>query len=323
MNDDELVRRFLLRELTEDETERVEERLLREDELFDLCEAVEADLLEAAARGELAPAERDRILERLASSPQGRARLALARDLAAFADGKMILPAPLPFPRPDVLTMRPAFRWALAAGLAAILLGGIGGGIWSFLANNGPGDRSDLATKVPPSEQGHRPGQDRTNPGPDLVPVDPDNEATDPGVATPPPDQSQDQVPLETDEPPARDPLIVELSLLAALRSGEGPEAIEKIEEIEIPSGRDVELHVPHVVTVAGFDSYDAVVKRGDEKFFRFEPRLVRQVDNDLVLDLPASTLPVGRYKVEVYGNSAGETPELLVEQELEVSGGG
>lgn len=319
MRDDELLRRFLLGELKEDDAERVEARLLEEDELFDLCEAVEADLLQAVARGELAPAERDRVLKRLASSPQGRSRLALARGLTAFADGKRSpesLPAPLPYRRPAAFTMRPAVRWAIAAGLAAILLGGIGGGIWSFLAKSGTGDQGHLAMQVPPREQDPRPGQRRTIPRPHRVPAAPNSGQTDPGGAIPPRPTHEDPGPNQTEpEPPARAPLVFELSLLT-LRSGEDPEELEKI---RIPSGRDVELHVLDV-TIGGYDSYDAVVRRGEEEPFRLNPTLV---EDDLVLDLPASALPAGRYELEVYGNPAEGTPELLVERELEISGGG
>ena len=65
----------------EEEADRLEQRLLAEDELFELAEAVEADLLAAADRGELTPAERERVQQRLAASPRGRERLALARVL--------------------------------------------------------------------------------------------------------------------------------------------------------------------------------------------------------------------------------------------------
>src|ERR1700710_2428723 len=83
--DDELLRGYLLGELPEEEAERLERRLLAEDDLFELSEALEADLLAACARGELDATERERVLRRLASSPSGRERLALARALNAPA----------------------------------------------------------------------------------------------------------------------------------------------------------------------------------------------------------------------------------------------
>ena len=117
--DDELLRSYLLGALPEQEADRLEQRLLAEDELFELSEAVEADLLAACARGELAPAERERVQQRLASSPRGRERLALAHALNTLAGSPGRAAAPvLPFPR---AAMPNAFRWAaLAAALLAV-----------------------------------------------------------------------------------------------------------------------------------------------------------------------------------------------------------
>src|SRR4051794_40681084 len=119
--DDELLRSYLLGELGEDETDGVERRLLAEDELFELSEAIEADLLAACAGDRLDPAERERIRQRLASSPRGRERLALARSLSTLADGAAAAPV-LPFARrAPAAAPRSATRWtALAAGLLAV-----------------------------------------------------------------------------------------------------------------------------------------------------------------------------------------------------------
>ncbi|HYO12990.1 MAG TPA: hypothetical protein VE685_07345 [Thermoanaerobaculia bacterium] len=313
MRDDELVRRFLLGELKEDDAERVEARLLEEDELFDLCEAVEADLLEAVARGELAPAERDRVLKRLASSPQGRARLALARGLAAFADGKLSsgpLPAPLPFRRRGALTARPVVRRAaLAAGLLALLAG-----IWAvFHETIAPGDGETRIVEQPaPEPPSHRnPTADlRPRPAPPVI-------APVPEPTPPPQDQDVEERELEVPTRVASKPEVFSLSLLT-LRSGGEPE------EIQIPSGKEhIQFHVN--VTITDFDSYDAVVSRGDEKIFSKSRLKPTSIDDELVLilDLPASALPAGKYEMKVYGNSAEGTPELLLERELEVSGGG
>jgi len=117
--DDQLLRSYLLGELPEEEADRLERRLLAEDELFELSEAVEADLLAACARGELAPAERERVQQRLASSPRGRERLALAHALNTLAGSSEPAAAPvLPFSRRAATPS--AFRWAaLAAALLA------------------------------------------------------------------------------------------------------------------------------------------------------------------------------------------------------------
>jgi hypothetical protein len=122
--DDMLLRSYLLGELREEEADRLEQRLLEEDELFEHAEAMEADLLAAADRDELAPAERERVLRRLASSPQGRERLALARSLNAMA--AEVVPVVVPFRR---RVPPPAIHWA---ALAASLLMLIGLGLSAF-----------------------------------------------------------------------------------------------------------------------------------------------------------------------------------------------
>jgi hypothetical protein len=314
MQDHKLVRRFLLGELNEQQAERVEKRLLEEDELYDLCEAVEAELLEEAARGRLAPAERDRVLKRLASSPQGRARLALAKDLAAIADSTAAAQAPLPFRRRPALMEQPAFRWALAAGLA-LVIGGIGGGIWNLVQDDEPGDQGQMAAAPPGEVILPRPVPPQPITNPDEGPGG-QEEATPP--IRPRPDHIGDEI---EPEPPVRvqvEPVLVELSLLT-LRGGEE----EEPKQIEIPSGKEhIEFHVN--VTIADFASYDAVVSRGEEEIVRksIEPT-PRNDELFLVLDVPASDLPAGRYEVKVYGKPAEGDPELLMEQELEVSVGG
>src|SRR5215211_3520558 len=91
MKDDEILRRYLLGGLEEEQADDLERRLLEDGELFELAEAVEGDLLAAAARGDLPPAERGHVLRRLAASPEGRTRLALARGLTSL--GRARVPA--------------------------------------------------------------------------------------------------------------------------------------------------------------------------------------------------------------------------------------
>ena len=115
--DDELLRSYLLGKLPEEKADALERRLLAEDDLFELSEAMEADLLAEYAQGGLASEEREHVRRRLASSPQGRERLALARSLdrVASEDAKA---AVLPFRGAPF--RRPALRWtALAAGIVA------------------------------------------------------------------------------------------------------------------------------------------------------------------------------------------------------------
>lgn len=127
LDDDVLLRRYLLGELGEEERGTTEERLLADDDFFELAEAVEGDLLAAFARQELGSEERRRMIRRLASSRTGHARLALAQALNHFGDAPESVTQtmrsftePLPFRRPEPLWFRPAMvRFATLAASAA------------------------------------------------------------------------------------------------------------------------------------------------------------------------------------------------------------
>src|SRR5215210_834857 len=118
---DDLLRRYLLGELSEEEANRLEARLIQDGELFESVEALEADLLDEAAHGRLPPEERQRIVRRLASTPQGRLRLAVVRDLGRIAEGGRVLPGP--WGRVDL--SRPSVRALAAAAMLVIAVGSV------------------------------------------------------------------------------------------------------------------------------------------------------------------------------------------------------
>ena len=127
--DHEPLRSYLLGRLPDPDADLLERRLLEEDDLFEQCEALETDLLAAADRGELAPEERGRVLRRLAYSPQGRERFALARALNTAADEHFVA---VPRERTVVSFRRPAparrttlWRTAVAAAAALIVAVGV------------------------------------------------------------------------------------------------------------------------------------------------------------------------------------------------------
>src|SRR5436305_5439257 len=129
-SDYEDLRRYLLGQQPEEEADRLERRLLLDEDLFELAEAAEADLLDECARGELAPTLCEPLTRRLAASPGGRVRLARARGLAAALAAGPAIPAiatrPTPPPVPPFwhpgFLARPAVRFALAAGLAGLIV---------------------------------------------------------------------------------------------------------------------------------------------------------------------------------------------------------
>jgi hypothetical protein len=278
--DDELLRSYLLGELPDEEEDRLERRLLAEDELFELSEAIEAELLAASARGELAPAERERVQQRLASSPRGRERLALARSLNTLADAKAPAAAVVPFPRRA--PARSPFRWAaLAAGLLAAA-----GLSWYALERPHGGESAAWIA------------QERAAPA-------------SPRIQAPPPK------PQGT--PPATRPEPVKAVFQLALMSLRGAEAAEKLRirsgtdvvELQIGVEGMEDLKSFHL-TVRNRKAETVWDAAG------LTPRQLDGV-RTLVIDLPADRLPVGTYEIRARGLVPGGEPEDLSPLEIEV----
>lgn len=146
MEDPEILRSYLLGTLPEEDADEIERRLLADDAFFELAEAVEGDLLAALAQdtqdsqGALTPEERKTVLARLAASPRGRERLALAEGLTGLASQPKKL---IPFPAP---AKRPAFRFAALGTIAAGLLA-VCGGVWLSLHGTLPGGGAALEAR--------------------------------------------------------------------------------------------------------------------------------------------------------------------------------
>jgi hypothetical protein len=83
------IRQYLLGNLTGDEQEKIEERLMVEDDLFEELEISKSELIEEYRAGELNRKEKQWLEEHYLSSPEGRER----RAFTAAMDG-LALPSP-------------------------------------------------------------------------------------------------------------------------------------------------------------------------------------------------------------------------------------
>jgi hypothetical protein len=278
--DDELLRSYLLGQLPEDEADRLERRLLAEDELFELSEAVEADLLADYAQGGLAPAERERVQQRLASSPQGRERLMLARSLSKLA-GRDPREAVLPFTARAVAPRRPALRWAaLAAGL--VLTAGLA---WHVV-----------------EQQDHRESHEK--PAPPIGDVSRGHEVT--------------KAPQQQKAPPPA-PAPVKAVFQLALTSLRGVEAAEKLRVPAGTGTVELQISVEEMSDLKSFrltlrDRKARTVK----EWAGLKPRSLKGV-RTLVVEIPAELLPAGRYDIQAQGLAPGSEPEDLSPLEVEV----
>jgi hypothetical protein len=303
--DDQLLRSYLLGELPEGETERLESRLLEDDELFLLGEAIEADLLAAVDRGELAAAEKERVLHRLAASAAGREGLALARSLNAAADRLAAVKSnviPISSRRAAV---PPRYRTRWAALAAAVLLAVIGAWLAvQTMEQRGPVTQATNDVSAPAGRA--RPAAPR-GPAAPAAPVLEESPAGPDRVA-----RQDEPVSPPRNEPPAP-PKIYPFSL--SLMTLRGAEVLE--EPLRIPAGTDIVEIRLDLEGLENVESFDAAV-RNEEGGTVWEenglkPRRLEE-GTTLVLEVPAQRLPPGRYEVTV---TAGT--ERLPGKELEV----
>src|SRR5205085_12009129 len=97
--DEKTIRQYLLGELDEAEMVRFEERLMTDDELFEMLRVVEDELIDEAAARELSAEEQGRFDRNFLATPDRRARLGLSRDLHDYARRVATVTRPLRSPR--------------------------------------------------------------------------------------------------------------------------------------------------------------------------------------------------------------------------------
>lgn len=90
--DEKTIRQYLLGELAEAEMSVFEERLMTDDELFEMLRVIEDELIDEAAANELSSEERARFDGHFLTTPDRRARLELSR---ALYDRTRLVPVPV------------------------------------------------------------------------------------------------------------------------------------------------------------------------------------------------------------------------------------
>ncbi|HSS52395.1 MAG TPA: hypothetical protein VLX28_25920 [Thermoanaerobaculia bacterium] len=275
LQDDELLRSYLLGKLPDEDADRLERRLLADDDLFDLAEAVELDLLAAVDRGAFSSAEREQILHKLAASPRGRERLAFARSLNALATESRKVKS---FVRPAPAFTPPAIRWiALAASL--VILAGLG---W-FALEQGPQASKAISQLGGPTPavmpQLHAPGAPPVGPPP----------------ATPIPTKT----PRPISEHPAAQKVPTAVLTLSFLTS-RGAEERQRLELA--PNIHKVEIQID-ADGLEDAKSFDLVVRNQDHGTVLEKKGLAigsLSWGRGLVLDVAAQRLPAGRYEIAI-----------------------
>src|ERR1043165_6819285 len=93
--DEKTIRQYLLGDMGGAEMSSFEERMMTDDDLFEMLLAVEDDLIDERAADELSPEERARFDSYFLATPERRERLELARALHEYAN------QPNPIENPD------------------------------------------------------------------------------------------------------------------------------------------------------------------------------------------------------------------------------
>src|SRR5262245_490895 len=83
--DDSTLQRFVVGEVSDEEREQIEALLLEDDDLFERCEAIEAEVLAKHAAGELVAHERERVTVLTLASPEIGLRRELLGHLLSLA----------------------------------------------------------------------------------------------------------------------------------------------------------------------------------------------------------------------------------------------
>jgi len=312
------LRSYLLGDLNEGEADEVECRLLADDALFELAQALEGDLLAACAHGSLSPEEQQKVLHRLAASPRGKHRLAVAEGLTALAQGATATQAMrkavvVPFLRRPPLTQTPAFRFAaMAAVLCLVMAGALRLAVLTahpgaaIVARNQATEALRHAIPPQPPPAGH-PVQPQVAATPVTPPSTPRTEERTI-------EEHKEAAPQPHRQAPA--PLVFQLAL-ATLRSAGLERSV-----LTIPQGTEqVEIQLP-LNEGEPYTSYYAALLNADTEadVWQGKPAAVGASRGPmLVVSLPAAKLQPGRYRLELSGSAEGSEPELVGAPTFEV----
>jgi anti-sigma factor RsiW len=295
--EDPLLARYLRGELSEEQEVELEKGIFRDEDLFERLLAVEADLLDAYARGEMPAPEREQFERRLLSTPRRREKAEFARvfaDLTEEARVRRNAAARSSLERPGS-RLRRALGISLA--IAAALLVGVAW-LWIDLTQV----REDKARLERQREALQR---EVTGLKQQAVQLQARAQET-PSVAKTPGSETSVGAQTETSIQSAV-PRTVSFLLTAGLRdTGEA-------NTFSVPSG--AETVVLKIVLEAGdYSSYSALIQTtsGANVWRRDRLRSPRGRNGKvLVLELPARLLPAGEYVLELRGQAAGKSEEI------------
>ena len=163
-HDQARIREYLLGRLSDEEQEKIEERLMVDDDLFEELEISKGELIEEYSAGELSQTDHESFERNYLASPEGRQRYTFSRALDCLNQRQQRHPAPAPRPVTLFEQLRAFFNWrrwpvavrsAAFVGSAALLLTVA---TWQFLRPPvfvSVGLTSNVANRSPGARQYH------------------------------------------------------------------------------------------------------------------------------------------------------------------------
>jgi hypothetical protein len=293
------IRSYLLGELSEDERELLEKRLLADEGYFQQLLLIEQDLIDDYLVDELSPEERARFDGYFLSVPERRQQLRFAKAFNKYAASSALKTSPRVAASSQHLSplkafflslrpARPALLFALAAILALII-----GGFWFIRQRSQPGT---VAT-------GNQPAAPTPAPQPSQIPNQNEGEIVTQVTPTPPTNIAvPTPIPTATNESPKSSVMIV--ALASGLTRGDG-----NLRRVKVPPATSVvRLRLELDPRSDDYESYRAVLQSasGQELLNRDGLRAgVSARIKMVVLDVPARLLKRDDYYLRLSGQNS------------------
>jgi hypothetical protein len=311
LHNEELLKRFLLGDLSETERAEVEDRFLADDDFFQGLLIGEDDLIDAYMRGEL-PAAESALFERCCLSTQrGRQRVEFARTLFNSLSGKTETIVATREQNATVSWWRTLFdkfvgrRPVLSFTLAAALLVVILGGIW-VLRERG---RTRFTSEPEQARQ--------TTPAPPQ-------ESTPPSINAPlEPEQPQREKETSNSAPPREtpkktsptSPVIATFTLVPGMVRGEGGAGA-----LILPDAA-TEARLRLMLESEGYKQYRATLStaEGRRVWSRVLTNGSSKKSAHLTLKLPADLLKSGDYVLDLSGANGGGNWESVADYSFRI----
>jgi len=290
--DDDLVRRFLLGQVSAQEEDEIAALMFEDPEKFSQLESVEDDLIDEFLEDELSPADKEGFETHFLSQPGRRHNLKLSRALHQHFEQEdvpavvPVVPVVPPDNRISVFGLfkisRPALQFSLAAAILILVVVAV----WLYVRNR--------QSQQPQPFEAHK--EQGATPAPTSVPS-----------IEPSPSLAQGENKNSVPSPQKHEPAPVQAAVLMPLTVTRS-----EAQSLELPArSTNVFVELP-LIDQTRYNSYDATLKSDDGTVLKSWPRLTAKrlkTGRGLLINIPLALLkPQELYHITVSGKSADGT---------------